>query len=272
MNKEKLTNLLAGYDELKVSQYVAYCDRLETEKNKEGNPKNGWMKNTTDEQLSEYYKIVDKEGLEFDGKHTFIEKRNNKVSIGYDYQAYKNKMYLAYPESVIDIGIVRESDVYNSWKESGKVYYKHVTGNPFSDEPIKGAYCVIKNKRGEFLTELSYAEIEKHRKKASYDSVWIEWLVKMIMKTIIKSAVSVHYQDVFSGMEIIDNENYDLENSLDITVEMKSEIENIATLDELGVYYEKHLGKESEFSYDPPVKAALIKTLTQRKKEIKEGF
>ena len=268
MNKQKLTNLLAGYDELKVSQYVAYCDRLETEKDSKGALKNAWFTNKKDEQLAEMFKGVLKDGLEFDGKHITIQ----KTGVSYDYQAYKNKMFLVYPESIIDIGLVKENDVFSFSKDSGHVNYKHVIGNPFGNEQITGAYCVIKNKRGEFLTLLSKEDIAKHRKVAKTDMIWNQWYEEMCLKTIIKKGCSKHFGDIYQNIETIDNENYDLENPLEITVEMKSEIENIATLEELDVYYEKHLGKESEFSYDPPVKAALIKTLTQRKKEIKEGF
>ena len=268
MTKTKLINLLTGFDIVKVGKYVDYCVNLETEKDKNGGQKNPWMSKLTESQLAEFFKIVDQEGLEFDGKHIYISNSYGKTSIGYDYQAYKNKMYITYPESVIDVGIVRENDVYNSWKESGKVHYKHVTGNPFSDEEIKGAYCVIKNKRGEFLTELSSAEIDKHRKKAKYDNIWKEWTVKMVMKTVIKSAVSIHYQDVFSGMELIDNDNFCLDNPIEITAELKNEIENIATLEGLKECFEKNVTDEKE----PKLKQAIIETLNKRRNEINEGF
>lgn len=271
MKKEKVANLLIDLDAVKVQKYIDYVEKLITE-TKDGKLKNQWANSLKDEQIAEFFKIVTKEGLEFDGKHIYIANSYGKISIGYDYQAYKNKMYIVYPESIIDVGLVRESDTYNSWKESGKVCYKHITGNPFGNETVKGVYCIIKNRRGEFITELSGADIEKHRKKAKSDNVWNEWFEKMCLKTGIKSAVSMHYQDVFGEMIAIDNEESDLDKTLDISVDMKREIENLSTKEELSAYYEKHVGKASEMKYDPYEKAAIIKTLASRKQEILEGF
>lgn len=272
MKKEKIINILIEYDQIKVKKYADYCEQMLTDKDKDGKIKNPWFSSLTDEQLAEFFKIVDSQGLDFDGKHIYIANNYGKISIGYDYQAYKNKMYLAYPESVIDIGIVKESDTYSSWKDSGKVFYKHLTGNPFGNEKIKGAYCVIKNKRGEFLTELSEADILKHKNKSKTLAVWKEWEEKMTLKTVIKSACSIHYSDIYQSIEAVDNENYDLENPSDLPEGMKEEIEEIKTLDELQKYYDKHLGKESEIKYDPYVKVAIVKALQSRKEQIKEGF
>ena len=81
MTKTKLTNLLISYDPVKVGKYVEYCANLETEKDKNGAQKNQWMSKLTDLQLAEFFKIVEQEGLEFDGKHIFIEKRLGKISM-----------------------------------------------------------------------------------------------------------------------------------------------------------------------------------------------
>ena len=63
--------------------------------------------------------------------------------------------------------LVYTDDKFSFEKHSGKVVYQHEINNPFDekkDENVIGGYCVIKNKRGEFLTLLSKNEIEKHRK------------------------------------------------------------------------------------------------------------
>ena len=103
-------------------------------------------------------------------------------------------------------------------------------------------------------------------------NIWRDWEVKMYLKTVIKSSCSIHYADVYQSIEAVDNENYDLENPLDITVEMKEEIENLKDADGLKAFYEKHLGEKSELKYDPYVKVALVKALSARREQIKDGF
>ena len=200
---------LKNYNPDDVAVFEAYIHRLRTEKNKDGTLKNYWATKTTDAKFEAMFKAVVKSGLSIDGKHITI----NTNGVSFDYVAYKNKMLMVYPESLIDVQLVYEGDEYSFSKDSGKVIYSHKIANPFgsTEDKIIGAYCVIKNQRGEFLTTLSRPEIDKHRKVAKQDYIWRAWFREMAFKTVIKKAVKVHYDDLYIEMENLDNEQYDLE-------------------------------------------------------------
>jgi len=260
MNKQKIIDLLMGYSlkeninkpiiyyyrREQVEQFASYIIKLENEKDSSGRLKNTWLANRTEEEMAELFRRVAEDGLVFDGKHITLQ----PTGISYDYVAYKNKMLLAYPESQIDVSLVYEGDDFQVAKESGSVIYHHNIKEPFNrkEENIIGGYCVIKNKRGEFLTLLSREEIEKHRKTAKTDYIWRQWFMEMALKTIIKKAVKQHFSDVFEKIEDNDNENYSLDNPLDLELKTKQEIDEITTLEDLKKYYEKNKGQGSAFN------------------------
>jgi len=262
MNQKAIFEGLKEFDQNQVSIYIAYLVRLETEKKKEGQNlvvKNPWMKHKSDTDLMRFFKMVAMDGLIFDG----IEITLQKTGISYSYQAFKNKMFLAYPESVIDVSLVYDSDEFNFSKVSGHVEYTHKIGNPFSQDikGMTGAYCVIKNKRGEFLTLLSATDIEKHRKVAKTDYIWQKWPKEMALKTIIKKACKSHFKDIYQNIETIDNENYDIDQSFDIEIEHKAAIENIKTVEELEKFWKKNLSKSDS-------KKDFNKLVSSRKEEL----
>lgn len=217
------------------------------------------MQNKSPEQLAEYFRRVAEEGLVFDGEHITLQ----STGISFDYIAYKNKMFLAYPESEIDVALVYAGDDFSFSKESGKVRYTHNIIDPFGqkDNEVVGGYCVIKNKRGEFLTTLSKADIEKHRKVAKTDYIWAQWFKEMALKTVIKKAVKIHFADVYQEIEQEDNEAYDLTNPLDISVDFKQKIEGAKSLEQLKELKEQYGGKGK--SYDSLI-VAKYKSLTSQ--------
>ena len=166
------------------------------------------MDQKSDQYFINCFLSVAKDGLTIDGKHVTIN--NNGVS--YDYIAYKNKMLQIYPETLFDVQLVRDGDKFNFSKSSGEIQYSHDMNNPFDDTEVIGAYCIIKNKRGQFLTTLSRKEIDKHRKVAKTDYVWKNWFDEMSLKTVIKKACKTHFEDIYSNMEELDNTQYELEN------------------------------------------------------------
>lgn len=200
---------LKDFDKNIVDMYIKYIDNIKVEKAKDGTLKNWWASKKDDDFYVDCFKKIEAAGLHFDGKHISIQ--NNGVS--YDYVAYKNKMLLAYPESLLDVALVYKGDEFQVDKKSGKVEYTHKIANPFGhkDADIIGGYMVVKNKRGEFFTSLSLEEIDKCRKVAKTDTIWKQWFSDMCLKTIIKKAVKLHFDDVFKEMEEEDNKNYDLE-------------------------------------------------------------
>lgn len=262
MNIKAIKDSLPEYDQDKVKIYTDYLTRLLNAKNKDGTPKNPWMKYKTDDELISFFKKVFLDGLDFDGIYITLQ----STGVSYDYIAFKNKMYLIYPESLIDVALVYKDDTFRFEKQSGKVIYTHNLNNPFNQEQtdIIGGYCVIKNKRGEFITLLSKDNIEKHRKVAKTDTIWKAWFHEMCFKTLIKKACKQHFADIFQNIETIDNENIDLELPLDVNSETKAEIEKIEAVEPLEKYYLENKGKNAG------VLEGFIKLLTKRKVEIEK--
>lgn len=260
--KDQIIKALDGYKEEKVIQYATYCCRLSLEKDKQGKLKNEWILKKTTEDLAVYFKrVAQDEGMFLDGVNITLTNRG----IQYDYKAYKNRVMLIYPESIIDNQLVYKDDEYKFWKESGKVHYTHNFSNPFGqkDNDVIGAYCVIKNRRGEFIVTLSREDIEKHRKVAKTDSIWKDWFKEMCLKTVIKKACTVHFHDITTNMEEIDNEsNYNLENPVSIEISDKAKIDEIQSLAVLRKFYndnkEKFKNKE------------LLKYIQDKQIELKE--
>ena len=243
MEKLKIIELLDKAEH--AEQFASYVIKLETETDKEGRLKNPWMKGRKEEEMVALFNRVAEDGLVFDGKHITLQ----STGISYDYVAYKNKMLLAYPESKIDVSLVYQGDDFSVAKESGSVIYSHNIKKPFDrkEEDIIGGYCVIQNRRGEFLTIMSKEDIEKHRKTAKTDYIWRQWFIEMALKTVIKKAVKQHFSDVFEKIEDTDNENYSLENPLELNLEHKKAIDDITTIEDLKSYYEANKGQGKDF-------------------------
>jgi len=220
--------------------------------------KNPWIQKKRPQEFVDLFDRVYAQGLVFDGKHITLSNRG----ISFDYVAYKNKMLLAYPESKMAINIVYQGDEISFDEADGKVNYTHKYTKPFDekDEDIVGAYCVIKNDRGEYLTKMGLKEIDKHRKVAKTDYIWSAWFPEMVRKTVIKKACKNHFDDVFQKIEEMDNVNYDLDNPLSVDLKVKQEIDAIDTVQGLEDYYRQ--GKPT---------GDTLNLLAKRKAEINKG-
>ena len=245
MKKETIVEMLKGYNKEHVEAFSSYIIKLIMARKKDGSIENAWIQNRREEDVVVLFKRVAEEGLVFDGIHITLQ----STGISYDYVAYKNKMLLAYPESKVDVNLVYKGDDFQVSKESGSVIYHHNIKNPFGqkEEEIEGGYCVISNKRGDFLTLLSKEEIDKHRKVAKTDFIWRAWFKEMALKTIIKKAIKYHFADIYEKIETEDNENYNLDNPLDIELSYKQEIDAIENLEDLKNYYFANKGRGKEF-------------------------
>lgn len=218
---EKIKDYLKDYknNQQEVSNFTRWVNNFIKE------PKNSWAKTLTEDMWWELFKKVANEWLWFDWKHITYQ----KTGISYDYVAYKNRMLIAYPESIIDINIVYEWDEFEFKKSDWKINYSHKFTDPFSqkDETIKWWYCIIKNDRWEFITLLSKADFEKHRKVAKTDYIWKQWYKEMCLKTLFKKATKAHYDDIFTTMEEEDNKHYDINKQIDIeSKEMEEGLKN----------------------------------------------
>ena len=230
--------------------------------------KNPWAEKKSSDFWNDCYKKIEQSGLKFDAKHITI----NQNGVSYEYVAYKNKMLLAYPETAIDVELVYKDDVFAFEKTNGVVDYKHMFSNPFNhkDPDIVGGYCVIKNKRGEFITILSKEEIDKAKAVAKTKAIWDAWYSEMCKKTVIKKAVKFHFDDIYQEMEEEDNKNYDLEEQTEkpeLQEALKNailEADNLQTLK--NIYDREYLSLETV-----SLKAEFLSLLTQRKKELKNA-
>lgn len=209
MNKQLIKEHLKDYPVQKVNNYIAYLYELETAKNSKGIIAY-WLPKVNDAEFIQAFKKVHTQGLSLDGESVSLGFRG-KLQITYDYNAYKNKVLIRYPESLFDLQLVYQADTFSFQKTSGKVEYQHNIKDPFSDDKIIiGAYCIIKNKRGEFLTVVNMADIKKIRAVAKTQAIWDKWLDRMVLKTVIKRACVTHFKDEVKDIDEIDNLNYDL--------------------------------------------------------------
>lgn len=260
--KEQIINLLKDHNQSHVEQFASYIEKLQTEKHKKGEHagklKNPWALKVTAEKFADWFNRVHEHGLVFDGVHITL----SNVGISFDYQAYKNKMLIKYPESKISLAVVYEGDSFSFSESDGKVSYTHEHKDPFkNDKEIIGAYCVVKNQRGEFLTMMGLDEIKKHRQAAKTQYIWKQWPKEMTLKTVIKKACKYHFNDVFQHVQEMDNVNYDLDLPLGVDPRIMEEIENIKTLQGLTEYYNRNKPK------DP----AILALLTKRKEQLQEA-
>lgn len=263
MKKEKIIELLKDYEKADVEKFASYIIGLYLAKDiKTQQIKNIWIQKRSEEEMAKLYERVNSQGLVFDGVHITLQ----KTGITYDYIAYKNKMLVAYPETIIDVELVYIDDDFSFSKDSGVVQYSHKIGDPFKrvDAGLVGGYCVIKNKRGEFMTILKLDDFNKHRKVAKTDFIWKSWFVEMCKKTLIKKACKLHFDDIFTSIDSEDNKSYNLENPLNLDLEIKQAIDNVKTIAELTKLYNHHKSKVDNIS-------EFNKYITIKRKELNEN-
>jgi len=262
MNVTTIKSSLAGYEIEHVNIYVRYLTILLEEKTRDGKAKNYWISKISDKEFSEVFKKVALDGLFIDGENITLQFKG-KLTVSYNYQAYKNLLLVKYPDSKFDVQIVNKGDNIKIWKESGKVFYTHNFGNPFSDDlAMVGCYCVIKNERGEFIETLNITEINKMKKAAKTQNVWNEWYSEMALKSVIKRACKRHFKDLVVNIDRIDNEEYDpsLVSIPDNVIKLLNEAK---TYEDVGRIWKEH-------ETNVPDTNKFIELCTERKNEILE--
>lgn len=124
------------------------------------------------------------------------------------YQGYKNKVRSTYPSAKFDIQLVREGDTFSVSKESGKVEYSHKIGDAFSEQPIKGAYCVISIDGRDYFEGLNKKDYEEMKKGSKQGYLWDKWDSEFWLKSVIKRACKRHFYDVVKEIDENDNADY----------------------------------------------------------------
>lgn len=160
----------------------------------------------------------------------------------FSYAAYKNLVLARYPEALFDFQVVYNGDDFSCRKDSGKVTYSHVIGNPFDNaKTVIGAYGIIKCSVGEFIELLNANEIGKMRNVARTKNIWDMWYGEMVKKSIIKRICKSLIRDLVRDVEAVDNENYDLDNA-DFPHVLADEIRACTTLPQIMAIYNREKG------------------------------
>lgn len=203
---DNVKKLLQDQPNEKVSTYLIHIKDLYDD------PKTEWIRSQPPKVLSTLFKTtLDQTGLFIDGdmvRLNFIFGKKKKITVDFDYRAYKNRVLHKYPNAIFDHQIVYKGDCFSFKKSSGKIIYTHEFNNPFANgKEIIGAYCIVKTNFGDFIEIINDDEIQKIRSTAKTKYIWDNWYSRMVLKSIIKRACSVHFKDIVRAIDKIDNEN-----------------------------------------------------------------
>lgn len=239
----KIEQIAAQVDDVR---YIAYLRDLELKKKKVDGGKwelaAPWFNDYSADRYVEIYNEVASMGITIDGDCVALEKRGIALRPNFSYNAYKNLVLARYPDATFDFQVVYDGDSFSFRKDSGKVSYQHVIGNPFDDDKkVIGAYGVIKCAAGEFLELLNLVEIEKMRNAANTDNIWKLWYGEMVKKSIIKRICKSCFRDLVRDVEVVDNENYEPDNA-DFDYNLREEIRACTNLAEITAIYSREKG------------------------------
>ncbi len=189
-----------------VNRIVTYINNAKREEAKKEANKRPVTNNSADQ----LYGLIMKwwaQGLAVDGVNVVIT-GNNMAMVTFN--GYKNKVLATYPETQFDIQLVREGDEFKVSKESGSVVYTHNIADPFesTEHQIIGAYCIFKNKRGEYLETLNQTDYEKMKSASKQAYLWGQWESEFWLKSVIKRACKRHFYDVVEEIDKMDNDDY----------------------------------------------------------------
>lgn len=261
MNLKHIKTELKEHKQQEVEVFISYIKKLQTETDSKGQLKAWWITKITDADLISLYQKVSLDGLFIDGDTITLQWKGG-LMVSYNYQAYKNKLLMVYPETLFDIQLVNAGDTFSFRKESGRVVYNHDLANPFeTNKDIIGAYCVIKNSRGEFLETLNLDEIQKMRNVAKTQKIWNEWTGEMILKSVIKRSCKRHFNDVTVNIDNLDNENYNLE-MVSLESEIQDRVQKATNRKELAEIYKAFKDKTDE--------KALLESIKERQEELNQ--
>lgn len=146
-------------------------------------------------------------GLVIDGVNVVITGRNMAMVT---YHGFKNKVKSIYPDATFDVQLVREGDTFQVSKESGSVMYSHQFGDPFTEKPIKGAYCIIKIGDSDYLETLNKKDYLAMRGGSKNSGTWDKWESEFWLKSVIKRACKRHFNDITVELDKVDNDAYGL--------------------------------------------------------------
>lgn len=229
MNLKNIKIGLQDYEQNEVDAFIQHVKEAEAETKRDGSIKNPWFREVLEADLIRLYKKVYMGGVYIDGKSVSLAFKYGSLNVNYDYQAYKNRLLHIYPETKFDMQNVFKEDTFSFNKVNGEVHYKHQMGNPFNpSKEIVGAYCIIKNKRGEFIEIITMEDVRKMKSHSRNGATWDEWFDRMVLKSVIKRACKTHFDDITGEMDKLDNVDTNFEEE----VPQKDVFEQIAEFED----------------------------------------
>lgn len=193
------------YDKKKVNKFIAY---LSGELDKQNN---SVSKNTQMELYNLFAKYYNA-GTNLDGVNVVLT--GNKMAL-ITANGYKNKVKAVYPDLFLDVQLVREGDSFSFEKEDGKVNYTHKVANPFEDNKIIGAYCVLRYGNGnQQLETLNPADFQKMYEASRNRPTWDKWLSEFWKKSVVKRACKANFAEEIRTLDEIDTSDYGLKDEL----------------------------------------------------------
>lgn len=220
--KEKLKKMRMPVD--KINQFLAYIEGEKTKeraaKAKKPDAYTPVLSNTDDQLYTMAFKFWGL-GLVIDGINVVITGRGMALPT---FHGYKNKVKQIYPDAKFDVQLVRGEDKVKFAKESGAVIYTHEIADPFSEQPIKGAYCVISFGGEQYLETLNKEDYNKMKNSSKNPSTWEKWPSEFWLKSVIKRACKRHFNDITIELDKIDNESFGLAEKVKASDDKKSSI------------------------------------------------
>lgn len=227
--KNKLT--AKNVPEADIDRFLSYVNSARRDEEGKEERKRPVSRNDADNLYSLFVKFRNL-GLIIDGTNVVITGRNMAMVT---YHGYKNKVKQTYPDATFDVQLVRGEDTFKVSKRDGRVSYEHDIANPFGDDEIRGAYCVITIGDKDYFEALNPSDFAKMKESSKQKYLWGEWASEFWLKSVIKRACKRHFYDVPGMAEIdkVDNDDYGLAERVDLPDATREAIEAAVTVEEL---------------------------------------
>jgi len=185
-----------------VKKFLAYVQgELHKERNKDKKPVTS---NSTDILYTLFMKFHAL-GLVIDGVNIVI---TGKAMAMVTFHGYKNKVLTSYPTAIFDIQLVRGDDKFIISKENGKLTYSHEIANPFGDDEIKGAYCIITIDDAQYFEALNQKDFESMKDGSKMKQLWTTWDSEFWLKSVTKRACKRHFYNEVKEIDEVDNDDF----------------------------------------------------------------
>ncbi|MDV5989145.1 recombinase RecT [Streptococcus canis] len=228
----------------------------------------------TDESI--YISLLDMvaQGLSPAKKQCYFIKYGDKVQLRRSY--FGTMKVVKELNEVKDIwaGVIFEGDVFKSEIVNGRRrFVSHESDWENQDNPIKGAYCIIKDiNNEEYLTIMTKKQIDKAWSKAKTKNVQIDFPDQMAMRTVINRAAKLFINTSNDSSYFVEALNRTTENEYDNDRQVKDVTpQETNSLDDLiGHQNEKQDAPSDLKDVTEDLRSEPEKTLTDENKAVLE--